>query len=167
MAAATGAEVSATAVATVVDLELDQLVLGAVAAGADGRIALARASNEVAANAEGGRALDVAAFTALIAMESAGEITATQAKTVLGELLADGGGDPKAIAAKHGFEAMDRSVLDSTVDEIIAANPNEWQRYMDGDGKVTGFFVGQVMKATGGKADGKAVTAALIARTKL
>ncbi|MBA2608551.1 MAG: Asp-tRNA(Asn)/Glu-tRNA(Gln) amidotransferase subunit GatB [Actinobacteria bacterium] len=166
VAAATGADASATAVATVVDLELDQLVLGAVAAGADGRIALARASNEVAADAEGGRGLDVAAFTAVIAMESASEITATQAKTVLGELLADGGGDPEAIAAKHGFEAMDGSVLDSVVDKVIAANPNEWQRYKDGDAKVTGFFVGQVMKATGGKADGKAVTAALVARTK-
>jgi aspartyl-tRNA(Asn)/glutamyl-tRNA(Gln) amidotransferase subunit B len=166
VAAATGADASATAVATVVDLQLDDLVVAAVQAGADGRIALARASNEVAADAEAGRALDVAAFTAVIAMESAGEITATQAKTVLGELLANGGGDPKAIAAKHGFEAMDTSALDSIVDEIIAANPNEWQRYKDGDGKVTGFFVGQVMKATGGKADGKAVTAALVARAK-
>ena len=61
---------------------------------------------------------------------------------------------------------MDTSALDSIVDEIIAANPDEWQRYKDGDGKVTGFFVGQVMKATGGKADGKAVTAALVARAK-
>ncbi len=166
VAAATGAETSAMAVATVVDLDLDRLVLGAVEAGADGRIALARASNEVAANAEGGRGLDVGAFTTVIKMESAGEITATQAKTVLGELLAEGGGDPKAIAAKHGFEAMDTSALDSIVDEIIAANPSEWQRYQDGDAKVTGFFVGQVMKATGGKADGKAVTAALVARAK-
>jgi aspartyl-tRNA(Asn)/glutamyl-tRNA(Gln) amidotransferase subunit B len=166
VAAATGAEASAMAVATVVDLELDRLVVGAVDAGADGRIALARASNEVAADADAGRNLDVTAFAAVIAMESAGEITATQAKTVLGELLAAGGGDPKAIAAKHGFEAMDTGALDSVVDEIIAANPDQWQRYKDGDNKVAGFFVGQVMKATGGKADGKIVTAALVARAK-
>jgi len=166
VAAATGADAAATAVATVVDLELDRLVIAAVDAGADGRIALARASNEVAAEADAGRALDASAFTALVKMESAGELTATQAKTVLGELLAGGGGDPKTIAAKHGFEAMDTGALDSIVDEIITANPNEWQRYKDGDGKVTGFFVGQVMKATGGQADGKAVTAALVARAK-
>ena len=154
------------AVATVVDLELDTLVLEAVGAGADGRIALARASNEVAAELDAGRTLDVGAFTALVGMESAGELTATQAKTVLGELLANGGGDPKAIAAAHGFEAMDSGALDTVLDEIIAANPNEWQRYVEGDAKMTGFFVGQVMKATGGQADGKAVTAALAARAK-
>ncbi len=149
-----------------VDLDLDALVVGAIEAGADGRIALARAANEIASNAEAGRGLDVAAFTTLVGMESAGEITATQAKTVLGELLADGGGDPKAIAAKHGFEAMDASVLDAALDEIIAANPDQWQRYKDGDPKVGGFFVGAVMKATQGKADGKAVNAALAARAK-
>jgi aspartyl-tRNA(Asn)/glutamyl-tRNA(Gln) amidotransferase subunit B len=165
VAAATGAEPAAMAVATVVSLDLDELVLSAVGAGADGRIALARAANEVAADAEAGRALDVGAFTTLVGMESAGEVTATQAKTVLAELLANGG-DPKAIAAAHGFEAMDTGALDSVVDEIIAANPNEWQRYVDGDAKMAGFFVGQVMKATGGKADGKAVNAALAARTR-
>jgi aspartyl-tRNA(Asn)/glutamyl-tRNA(Gln) amidotransferase subunit B len=166
VAAAAGTEPSAAPVTTVVDLELDGLVIGAIEAGADGRLALARASNELAAAGDRARNLDVATFTALLAMESGGELTATQAKTVLSELVEAGGGDPKAIAAKHGFEAMDTSALDAVVDELIAANPNEWQRYKDGDQKVTGFFVGQVMKATGGKADGKAVTAALVARAK-
>ncbi len=166
VAAATGAEPSATAVTTVVDLDLDALVVGAIEAGADGRIALARAANEVASNAEAGRILDVGAFTTLVGMESAGEITATQAKTVLGELLAEGGGDPRAIAAKHGFEAMDSSVLDAALDEIIAGNPDQWKRYVEGDAKVAGFFVGAVMKATQGKADGKAVNAALAARSR-
>jgi aspartyl-tRNA(Asn)/glutamyl-tRNA(Gln) amidotransferase subunit B len=165
VADATGTEPSAMPVTTVVDLGLDDLVVDAIKAGADPRIALARASNEVAANAEAGRALDVAAFTKLVGMEAGGKITATQSKTVLGVLL-ESGGDPEAIAADHGFEAMDTSALDSVVDEIIANSPNEWQRYLDGDQKVTGFFVGQVMKATGGKADGKAVTAALVARAK-
>ncbi len=165
VADATGAEPASTPVTTVVDLGLDALVVGAIAAGADGRIALARASNEVAADAEAGRALDIAAFTKLVGMESAGTITATQSKTVLGVLLASGG-DPEAIAAEHGFEAMDTGALDTVLDDIIANSPAEWQRYLDGDQKVTGFFVGAVMKATGGKADGKAVTAALVARSK-
>jgi aspartyl-tRNA(Asn)/glutamyl-tRNA(Gln) amidotransferase subunit B len=165
VAAAAGAEPQATSVATVVDLELDALVVGAIESGADGRIALARAANEIAANAEAGRSLDVAAFTKLVGMESGGKITATQAKTVLGELLATGG-DPEEIAARLGFEAMDTGALDAIVDEIIATNPAEWQRYVDGDQKVTGFFVGKVMKATGGKADGKAVNAALASRAK-
>jgi Asp-tRNA(Asn)/Glu-tRNA(Gln) amidotransferase B subunit len=47
------------------------------------------------------------------------------------------------------------------VDDVIAAHPAEWERYKSGDQKVTGFFVGQVMKATGGQANGKEVTALL------
>ena len=51
------------------------------------------------------------------------------------------------------------------VDGVLAAFPAEWQRFVEGDakarGKLTGHFVGQVMKATSGKADGKAVTALL------
>ncbi|MEY2470983.1 MAG: aspartyl-tRNA(Asn)/glutamyl-tRNA(Gln) amidotransferase subunit [Actinomycetota bacterium] len=163
VAQATGVEPAAEPVRTVVDLDLDGLVVGAISSGADPRIALARAANEVAANAEGGRSLAVEAFTKLVDMESGGKITATQSKKVLDVLLTDGG-DPEAIAAGLGFEAMDTGALDAVVDEIIAANPAEWQRYCEGDQKVTGFFVGQVMKATQGKADGKAVNAALAAR---
>ena len=65
------------------------------------------------------------------------------------------------IAAAHGFEAMDTSELDGLVDGLIAEHPDEWQRFCDGDGKITGFFVGKVMKATQGKADGKVVTSLL------
>ena len=51
-----------------------------------------------------------------------GELTATQAKQVLAELVAAGGGDPAAIAAAKGFEAMDTSALEALVDDAIAAN---------------------------------------------
>ena len=55
--------------------------------------------------------------------------------------------------------------LEAVVDEVIAAHPDEWAAYRAGDdkarGKLTGFFVGEVMKATKGQADGKAVTARL------
>jgi len=44
---------------------------------------------------------------------------------------------------------------------VVAANPSEWGRYREGDDKLAQFFIGQVMKATGGKADGKAVVAEL------
>ena len=66
---------------------------------------------------------DLAALTAL---ETGGKLTATQAKQVLAELVAAGGGDPAAIAAAKGFEAMDTSALESLVDEAIAANPAAW-----------------------------------------
>ena len=71
----------------------------------------------------------------------------------------------KALMARRiGFEAMDTGELDALLDGIIAANPDEWERFCGGDGKVTGFFVGQIMKATQGKADGKVVTALLNSR---
>ena len=109
------------------------------------------------------RELDPAAFAALVSMEVDGKLTATQTKTVLAELV-ERGGDPVQIAETHGFEAMDTSELDGLLDGIIEAHPDEWQRFCDGDAKVTGFFVGQVMRATQGKADGKVVTALLAAR---
>ena len=152
--------VDAGLAATVVELDLDSLVMAAVAARADGRRAVNRAVNEVAADLDAARRLDPDAFTKLLRLEDEGRLTATQAKQVLAELLA-GGGDPEAIAAARGFEAMGADALASSVDAAIAGNPAEWERFKAGDAKVTGFFVGQVMRATGGKADGKAVTALL------
>jgi aspartyl-tRNA(Asn)/glutamyl-tRNA(Gln) amidotransferase subunit B len=148
-------------VATVVDLGLDGLVVAAVAAGVASGLALARTANEAATNAEAARDLDPDAYVTLLSMEASGALTTTQAKAVLAELLANGGGDPAAIAAARGFEAMSEDSLSSTVAEVIAANPDEWARYCEGDDtdrkKLGGFFTGKVMKATKGQANGKAV----------
>jgi len=162
-ALAAKAGVAPADVALVVEQGLDRLVEAAIDAGADPRLALARAVNEVAADLSAGLVLDPAAFTALLEMESGRRVTATQAKQVLAELLAHGG-DPEAIAAAHGFEALADDVLKSAVAAAIAAHPGEWARFAGGDPKLTGFFVGKVMAATGGRADGRAVTAALRAR---
>ena len=67
------------------------LVVGAVTAGADPRLALARAANEAAANPEAAKKLDPAAFAALCKMESSGQLSATQSKEVLAELMSHGG----------------------------------------------------------------------------
>ena len=147
-------------VALVVELDLDTLVLGAVSAGADARLAVNRAANEVAADIDNVRNLTPDSFTKLLKLEGDGALTATQSKQVLATLLAEGG-DPEAIAESRGFEAMAGDELATAVDAVIAGHPAEWERFKEGDQKVTGFFVGQVMKATGGKADGKAVTALL------
>ena len=138
----------------VVERDLDGLVLEASGAGGVPDRLLVHAENNLA---DGPGRLDAAAFAALTTMEASGALTATQAKVVLQELVAHGG-DPAAVAAAKGFEAMDDSALAAIVDELIAANPEPFQRFKEGDGKVTGFFVGQVMKATQGKADGKVVT---------
>ena len=146
--------------ALVVELELDTLVLGAISAGADPKLALNRAANEVAAGLDAARRLDPDAFTKVLLMEGGGQLTATQAKQVLAELLA-GGGDPEAIAEARGYRAMEAGALESVVDEIIAQHPDEWARFTGGDAKMNGFFVGKVMAATNKQADGKAVNALL------
>jgi aspartyl-tRNA(Asn)/glutamyl-tRNA(Gln) amidotransferase subunit B len=60
---------------------------------------------------------------------------------------------------------MSADAVGAAVDEVIAAHPDEWTRFREGDdkarGKLTGFFVGKVMEATEKKADGKAVTTLL------
>ena len=156
---------SADAILTVVEQDLDSLVLAAIDAGADARRAVNRAANELTGSPLAAT-LDPAAFAAVLRLEDDGSLTATQAKVVIGELL-EHGGDPVAIAAAKGFEALDTSVLEGLVDELIAANPAEFDRLRAGDPKVGGFFVGAAMKQSAGKADGKAVTALLRAKAGL
>jgi aspartyl-tRNA(Asn)/glutamyl-tRNA(Gln) amidotransferase subunit B len=144
--------------ALVVERDLDALVLAAVDAGGDPDRLLTRAANDLAGADVG--ALTAAAFAAVSRMEADAALTATQAKAVLAELVA-GGGDPRAIAAARGFEAMGEAELAAAVDEAVASDPAAWQRFVAGDPKVAGLFVGKVMKATSGKADGKAVSALL------
>ena len=155
-----GVPATEAAVGTVVSQGLDELVAAAVAAGADGRLALNRAANELAHKP----APDAGAFAKVLVMEGDGRLTATQAKAVLADLVA-GGGDPEDIAKAKGFEALEGDVVAAAVDAAIAAHPGEWERYAGGEAKLAGFFVGKVMAATAGKADGKAVTALLRERT--
>ena len=148
----------------VVDLGLDGLVTAAAAGGVSATLALARAANEVAAQSEAGQSLDPATFATVLAMESGGQLSATQSKAVLGALLERGGGDPAAVAKEMGFEALASDTLGAVLDEVIAANPDEWGRFVEGEDRLTGFFIGAVMGATAGKANGKEVAAELRAR---
>jgi aspartyl-tRNA(Asn)/glutamyl-tRNA(Gln) amidotransferase subunit B len=167
LAAATGGDLApgADPIVTIVDQGLDTFVLQAIAAGADARKAINRTANEIATTENAAR-LPIPMFTKLLVMEADGVLTATQAKQVLAEMMEDGG-DPADIATARGFEAVDASVIDGLVDQLIAAHPAEFERLKAGDAKVAGFFVGAAMKASGGKADGKAVTATLRSRAGL
>jgi aspartyl-tRNA(Asn)/glutamyl-tRNA(Gln) amidotransferase subunit B len=159
VAEAAGVPVSSEAVATVVRLQLDGFMTAAVSAKADAALALRRLANEVAGElADGGRRdLDPDGFVRLLLMEQQGELTSAQARTVLRTLVAEGG-EPNAIAAKLGFQALASGALDAVMDEVIAANPREWERYGAGDDKLTGFFIGKIKAATGGNADLRAAT---------
>ena len=151
------------ALQVVVDLGFDSLVTSALDAQVDPGLALARAANELAADAEHIENLTTEAFIATLLMEQNGELSATQAKTVLLELLAHGG-EPRAIAAAKGFEQLSADSLGDVVATLIDANPDEWSRFRDGDEKLAQFFIGQVMKVTKGQANGKAVIAELHSR---
>jgi aspartyl-tRNA(Asn)/glutamyl-tRNA(Gln) amidotransferase subunit B len=160
LAAATGAAADSEAVMVVVERGQDDYVLAAIDAGGDAGRVLVHVQQ---AYAEEGPTPGVPAsdLAALAALEAGGKLTATQAKAVLAELLDAGGGDPAAIAAAKGFEAIDTGALESLVDEAIAAQPDAWAKYAAGEDKAAGALVGAIMRSSKGKADGKAVTALL------
>ena len=151
------------AIEVVIDLGLERFVHETVAAGGDAALAISRVANELAANVDQAASLDADAFVTTVKMEQSGALSATQAKDVISILLTDGG-DPAAIAKAKGYEQMSADSLGAIVEELIAANPDEWGRYRDGDDKLAGFFTGLVMKVTKGQANGKAVVAELQAR---
>jgi aspartyl-tRNA(Asn)/glutamyl-tRNA(Gln) amidotransferase subunit B len=163
VAAASGFDPSSDAVVTIVRLDLDRYVQGVAEAGGDAALAVRRLANEVAAEIQSIGELPVDAFVSLVAMETDGSLTTAQARTVLKELLASGG-DPKAVAARLGFEAMAADDLAALVDKVAAEHPEEWGRYLAGEDKVAGFFISQIKSASDGKADLKAASALLRAR---
>ncbi|WP_417719990.1 Asp-tRNA(Asn)/Glu-tRNA(Gln) amidotransferase subunit GatB [Salipiger sp.] len=73
------------------------------------------------------------------------------------EIVYTEGGDPEAIVEERGMKQVtDTGAIETAVDEIIAANPEQVEKAKQNP-KLAGWFVGQVMKATGGKANPKAV----------
>jgi len=156
-ALATLAGVAPVDAAIVVEQDLDGMVHAAIDAGGDARIALKRAANEVA-----GRRIAEPAFVALVTMETNGKLSTSQARTVLAEILDAGGdGDPAAIAAAKGFEAMDEDALATIVDGVIASSPDEVEKYRSGEQKVLGALIAKVRDAGG---DPKAAAAVLRAK---
>ncbi len=122
--------------------------------------------NEVIPAAE--QAVNIAAapgIAALLGMVDGGKLTTKLARKVLAEVLT--GGDPEAIAKRDGLTVVsDSGELLAIATKAVAAHPEEAQKFRDGNGRMMGFFVGKVMKATGGKADGKGAKQAVQAALK-
>jgi aspartyl-tRNA(Asn)/glutamyl-tRNA(Gln) amidotransferase subunit B len=154
------------ALEVVIDLGLDPYVIAALDAGVDAELAFARAANEIASDPVHVDNLSVESYVATLGMEQRGDLSATQAKSVLVEILANGG-EPLSIAQSKGFERLATGALSEIVAALIEENPDEWSRYRGGDEKLAQFFIGQVMKLTKGQANGKEVIAALASRRDL
>ncbi len=89
----------------------------------------------------------------LIDLINDGTISGRLAKDVF-EIMAETGGDPADIVAEKGLQQItDEGAIEAAIDAVIAANPEQAAQFKAGQGKVVGWFVGQVMKATAGKAN--------------
>jgi aspartyl-tRNA(Asn)/glutamyl-tRNA(Gln) amidotransferase subunit B len=98
-------------------------------------------------------ALTPEALAALIRLADAGRITARSARSLVAELLAQGG-DPEALVRERGLESVsDENLLVSLVEEAIASHPAAVESFARGDEKALNFLMGQVMRRTQGKAD--------------
>ena len=74
------------------------------------------------------------------------------------KLMWEGNGSVDEIIEKQGLKQMtDTNALESIIDDVISNNLDQVQQFRDGNLKLLGFFVGQVMKATQGKANPKQV----------
>jgi glutaminyl-tRNA synthetase len=72
--------------------------------------------------------------------------------------MAKTGEDPTKIVEDKGLvQISDPAIISPIIDEIIAKNPDNVAKFRAGNTKLLGFFVGQVLKATGGKANPKIV----------
>jgi aspartyl-tRNA(Asn)/glutamyl-tRNA(Gln) amidotransferase subunit B len=130
----------------------------AVAQGRDGKMAANWVINELFGrlNKESRTIADTplsaAQLGGVIDLIASGEISGKMAKDLF-EILWTEGGDPAEVAAARGMKQVtDTGAIEAAVDEIIAANPAQVEKAR-ANPKLAGWFTGQVLKATGGKAN--------------
>jgi aspartyl-tRNA(Asn)/glutamyl-tRNA(Gln) amidotransferase subunit B len=96
-------------------------------------------------------------LVALLKLIDGGVISGKIAKTVFDEMVSSGK-EPQAIVEEKGLvQITDNDAIAEIVEKVLADNPKEVEAYKGGKKKLLGFFVGQVMKATRGKANPKMV----------
>jgi aspartyl-tRNA(Asn)/glutamyl-tRNA(Gln) amidotransferase subunit B len=143
--------------------DLAALFEDAIGAGADARSVGIWLTGEVVAYLRredrpvGDTGLTAAALAELAEMTAAGDLSATAAKEVLGGVLA-GEGSPRAVADDRDLlQISDEGAIEVEVMAVLDEHPDALAKIADGDPKPIGFLVGQVMRATGGKADPRLV----------
>jgi aspartyl/glutamyl-tRNA(Asn/Gln) amidotransferase, B subunit len=94
---------------------------------------------------------------ALVRLIDEGKISGKQAKEVLIEMCASGKSAGAIVEERGLVQLSDTGLIDSAIDEVIAKSPAQLEQYRAGKEALFGFFVGQVLKATKGKANPKIV----------
>lgn len=94
----------------------------------------------------------------LISLRDSNKINSSAMQTIFNEMLESDESAEKIAKTKNLIQVSDTGFIEPIVDTIIAENPNEVNRYRDGKKGLIGFFVGQVMRQTGGKANPQMVT---------
>ncbi len=103
---------------------------------------------------------------ALIKLIDEGQISGKQGKDVLVEMFKSGKTAAVIVAEQGLAQVSDTGEIERIVAEVIAANPKQLEQYRAGKTGLIGFFVGQVMKASGGKANPKLVNEVLTEKLK-
>ncbi len=92
-------------------------------------------------------------LAALLQLVTSGAITGLAAKEVFAEMVRNGG-DPRVIIADRGLaQVSDEGTIKSIIDKVLAANPDKVEQYRGGKTGLLGFFMGQVMRSSAGKAN--------------
>ena len=94
---------------------------------------------------------------ALVRLIDAGQISGKQGKEALVEMFATGKTAAAVVEERGMVQVSDAGAIDPIIDEVIAANPQQLAQYRAGKEALFGFFVGQVLKASKGKANPKVV----------
>ncbi len=133
----------------------------AVAAGGDPKAVANWVTGDIAAHVNANRLsigelpLGPAQLAEMVQLIEAGTISGKIAKDLLPELL-EKGGSVAAIVESRGLGMIsDPAAIAAIVAELLAAHPEEVEAFRGGKTKLQGFFVGQLMKRTGGRADPK------------
>lgn len=144
----------------------------AVADGRDGKLAANWVINELFGRLKkddcdiAASPVSPAQLGGIIALIQSGDISGKIAKDLF-EIVYTEGGEPAEIVAARGMtQVTDTGAIEAAVDEVIAANPAQVEKAR-ANPKLAGWFVGQVMKATGGKANPKAVNEIVAAKLGL
>jgi aspartyl-tRNA(Asn)/glutamyl-tRNA(Gln) amidotransferase subunit B len=102
----------------------------------------------------------------LVTLIEKGTISGKIAKDILPELLVKGGSVEELVESKGLTQNSDPDAIAKIIDEVLANHPQELEKYRQGKGNMQGFFVGQVMKKSGGRADPKLTNQILAEKLK-